>query len=163
VSQSKRISRVGRACNIIFKNGGGWIACSRQCDMINLHQQQAASARVGEPRAEAAALLFQRQPAQISGLAAAEVLLSLALHERVRGIRRGAVLVVVLRNTKSISRVVRGGGLLAVDVVLIFSVALQSMSLLSLLCVRVSASAAAAADARRPLSFAAPPIHLIRQ
>jgi len=84
------------------------------------------------------------------------------VRERERGIRRGAVLVVVLRNTKSISRVVRGGGLLAVDVVLIFSVALQSMSLSSL-SVCVSASAAAAADARRPLSFAAPPIHLIRQ
>lgn len=87
VAIEKRISEP-RACNIIFKNGGGWIACSRQCDMINLHQQQAASARVGEPkaRAEAAtALLFQRSRYRaLAAAPVAEVLLSLALHERER-------------------------------------------------------------------------------
>jgi hypothetical protein len=52
--------------------------------MINLHQQQAASARVGEPRERAEAALLFQQRHQISGLVAAEVLLSLALHESER-------------------------------------------------------------------------------
>lgn len=55
--------------------------------MINLHQQQAASARVGEPRERENGGGSSFPAAQISGpvaTAAAEVLLSLALHESER-------------------------------------------------------------------------------
>jgi hypothetical protein len=76
--------------------------------------------------------------------------------ERERGIRRGAVLVVVLRNTKSISRVVRGGGLLAVDVVLIFSVALQQSSVGR--SVYVCVIATGALSQRPPISTSSAPI-----